>query len=379
MFKLIKNVAVYTPDELGVNDILIAGKSIAKIAKHIDVKGLDIEVFDYKGKMAIPGLIDNHVHVCGGGGEASYQSRITDIDITQFQKAGITSVIGVLGTDGYTRSMENLIAKTKALNEQGMTAYALTGSYQVPVKTLTKSITDDLLFVKEIIGTGEIAVSDHRSSHPSHDAFVRLLSETHVAGLLSGKSGVTNIHIGGGKAGLTPLIDVLEKTDVPVSKIHPTHINRSKALLEAGIAYSKKYHATIDFTTYLGKEDDDLSASKAFKKALEKGVDLKNITFSSDGQGSLPIFDDDKRFIKMGIGQVQSLFESLRSVVLDENIDLTRALYPVTKNTARIFQLKQKGELRVGFDADIVIIDSDYQMVNSFYLGKAVKKTPLIF
>lgn len=79
----------------------------------------------------------------------------------------MTTIVGCLGTDGCTRTMSNLLAKAKGLEEEGITTYVYTGSYQVPVRTLTGTIMDDIILLEKVVGTGEIALSDHRSSQPS--------------------------------------------------------------------------------------------------------------------------------------------------------------------------------------------------------------------
>ena len=373
MMKLLKHLDLYTPAHLGKKDILIAEGKILKIEDSIDIQGVDAEVIEYKNHKALPGFIDNHVHIIGGGGENGPASSIPEIHIDDLTQAGITTVIGLLGTDGITKNMKNLISKTKALNHQGMSAYALSGSYQVPVKTLLSSIEDDLTFIEEIIGVGEIAISDHRSSLPTINELKKVLASAHVGSLLSGKAGITNIHVGSGETGLKPITEILDTTDLPARKILPTHINRSHALLEEGIAYSKYYNAPIDFTAYINK-DDDLAAYHAFKQALDSGVKLENITLSSDGQGSLPVFDQDGHFITMGIASVKALFENIKKAHLQGHIPLEDALMPITKNVANLFKLKDKGELKVGKDADIVIADKDLNIQEVYVKGERQKR-----
>ena len=87
-----------------------------------------------------PGFIDSHVHVLGGGGEGGFANRTPEATLEGLTKFGVTTVVGCLGTDGIGRDMCSLVAKTKGLNEQGMSAYCYTGSYQIPVHTLTDSI-----------------------------------------------------------------------------------------------------------------------------------------------------------------------------------------------------------------------------------------------
>ncbi|MDQ3038909.1 MAG: beta-aspartyl-peptidase, partial [Pseudomonadota bacterium] len=127
-------------------------------------------VVDAGGRIVCPGFVDSLVHVSGGGGEGGFATRTPAlIDPQEALRSGITTVIGALGTDDVTRSLADLLAACRALTEKGLSAYSLTGSYQIPVTTLTGSIRSDLVLIQDMIGVGEIAIADHRGSHPTVD------------------------------------------------------------------------------------------------------------------------------------------------------------------------------------------------------------------
>ncbi len=205
--RLFKGGHVYGPEDKGITDILVSGEMIIDMQKEIQIEGtVPLEIIDCRGRQVIPGIIDNHVHITGG-----FANRIREIEVDDLIPYGTTTVIGMLGTDGFARDIKSLLAKAKGLNEQGMTAYALTGSYQVPVRTLTDTIEEDLMFVKEIIGVGEIAVSDHRDAAPTVDELRRIVSSARIGGLLTGKAGEVNFHLGGGSEGMTPIFEMVKK------------------------------------------------------------------------------------------------------------------------------------------------------------------------
>ena len=54
----------------------------------------------------------------------------------------------------------------------------------------------DVMLLDKVIGAGEIAISDHRSSQPTFEEFVRIVSDVRVGGMLAGKAGIVNIHLG---------------------------------------------------------------------------------------------------------------------------------------------------------------------------------------
>ena len=360
---LIKHAHVFAPEDLGIMDVLLGGNRILKIAPELPVEeAYGVEVIEGKGKALFPGLIDGHVHILGGGGEGGPKTRTPEIVLSDITLGGVTTVVGCLGTDGCTRTMANLLAKARGLEEEGITTYVYTGSYQVPVKTLTGFVMDDIILLDKVVGTGEIALSDHRSSQPTKEEFAKIVADTRVGGILSGKAGLVNIHMGDGKGKLDFLKYILEETQISAANMLPTHINRSRTLMQEGIEYAKDFGGYIDLTTSSDPdflEPEEVKASTGFGMALKAGVSSDQITFSSDGQGSLPIFSPDGTFCGLGVGKVTSLYREMRDGVLTEKLPLSVALKPVTINPAKLLKLSQKGRIEEGKDADVVLADEN--------------------
>ncbi|WHY59738.1 beta-aspartyl-peptidase [Cytobacillus firmus] len=376
MLTLIKNAEIYSPHFLGKKDILLVHNKIGYIRDSIELPELsfaDIEVINAEGKMAVPGFIDSHVHIIGGGGEGSYKTRTPEIQLTDATLSGITTLVGVIGTDGTTRTMASLIAKARALEEEGITCYVQTGSYQVPVKTLTGKIEDDLILIDKIIGVGEIAIADHRSSQPTVEEMAKIASAARVGGMLSGKAGIVNVHVGDSYDHLKLLEDIAENTDIPIKQFYPTHINRNPHLFEAGIRYAKK-GGYVDFTTSsIPKffEEGEVKCSKALRIMLDEGIPAGQITFTSDGQASLPDFNEQGELIGLQIGKVSTLFSEVRDAILQEGVSMENALSVITKNPASILKLHQKGKIEEGKDADLVILNKETLAIETVYsLGR---------
>ena len=356
---LIKNADVYAPAGMGRADILAAGGRILRIEPGITLPSAYAEEVDASGLIAVPGFIDGHVHMMGGGGEGGYATRTPELMLSDAIRGGVTTVVGCLGTDGVTRTPAGLLAKAKSLDEEGISTFIYTGHYAVPVQTLTGSIERDLLLIDKVIGVGEIALSDHRSNQPTFDEFARLASEARRGGILSGKAGVVNVHMGDGRRGLALLRRIIEETEIPAAQFLPTHIGRNPSLFEEGIAYAKA-GGLVDFTTSTVPaflEEGEVKCSVGLRRMLDAGVDAANITFTSDGQGSLPDFDESGRLRRLEIGRVTSLFAEVRGAVRGEGVPLATALQVITSNPARILKLRGKGALEAGADADIVLLD----------------------
>ena len=359
MLLLIKNADVYTPEPAGRCDLLVGGGKILAMEPDIRIPRKYCEVIEARNFKAVPGFIDGHVHIMGGGGEGGFATRTPDLPLTDAIYGGVTTVVGCLGTDGFTRTMAGLLAKAKGLDEEGLSTFVYSGSYGLPLRTLLPSLEEDLLFIEKVIGAGEVALSDHRSSQPTFEAFAQVVAMARRGGMLSGKAGIVNVHLGDGPRGLDFLRRLLAETELSATQLLPTHINRNPRLFEEGIAYAKA-GGFVDFTTstlasYL--EDGEIPCAKALRRMLEAGVDPGQITFTSDGQGSLPDWDRYGKLQDISVGRVTSLFPAVRQAVQDEGIALETALRVITANPARILKLKTKGRLAPGMDADIVLLD----------------------
>ncbi|NOX90775.1 MAG: beta-aspartyl-peptidase [Calditrichaeota bacterium] len=371
--KLIKKARVYAPEPLGVKDVLIAGNKIAAIDDHIEIaSSVEIRIIEGADKFLVPGFIDSHVHIVGGGGEGGYRTRTPEIMLSDIISAGVTTVVGCLGTDGSSRNMANLIAKAGALEEEGITCYVYTGSYQVPVRTVTGSILDDLVLIDKIIGVGEIAISDHRSSQPTKTEIAKIAAQARVGGMLSGKAGIVNVHVGAGRNRLKILEEIITEGEIPPAQFLPTHLARTPELFASAINYAR-LGGLIDITTstparYL--PDKKGSAANALKSLLEHDVPIEQISFSSDGQGSLPVFDAAGKITGLKIGKVKTLFDEFRKAVSELNIPPELALQPVTSNPARNLNLSSKGKIKVGTDADLLLLDRDFRLHSLLANGK---------
>lgn len=352
---------VYSPEYLGRKDILVVGEKIVSLSNGIPSELLDYlnaRVIEVSGYIVVPGFIDQHVHIAGAGGEGGPLFRTPPVRLSQLVGYGITTVVGLLGTDGITRSPVDVLMRARQLREEGISAWMYTGSYQLPPPTITGSVARDIALIEEVIGV-KTSVSDHRSSHPTVEELRKLISEVRVAGILSGKAGVVHVHVGNEKPGLRPLLEAIDGTDIPIEQLAPTHLNRNRDLLAQAVEFGKA-GGYVDVTTSVSPElgmRSSVKASEAVKHLVKEGVPVDRITMSSDGNGSLPVFDERGNLVKLDIARPQTLYREFVDLVLLERVSLEDAVRVVSTNVADHLRLRNKGRVAPGRDADLVVLE----------------------
>lgn len=364
MFTLIKNVNVFSPEPLGNCNILICNDRIVYLSSDNkqpeDMKPMGCKVIDGKGACAIPGIIDQHEHIIGGGGEDGYESSIDPIASEECLRNGVTTIVGVLGTDSVTKSVRQLVAQTKKLNHTGLTAYCLTGAYAYPSPTITGSVTDDIVFVEEILGV-KLAIADHRSFYPAKDEILRLAAQARNAGLISGKPGIIHLHIGNEIQGMRQIFDIVENTSFPIEHFRPTHMEKN---LEDAVRFAD-LGGYIDFTAC----DDTEKTAQKIIDIVDK-VPLDRITISSDANGSVPVWRSDGTLEVMKKSSVSSMLQMVRLLKDKHGLPLEKALRFMTSNVSEGLKLKkEKGYLKEGCHADIVLLTPDLQVRDVFAKG----------
>jgi beta-aspartyl-dipeptidase (metallo-type) len=357
MLSLLLNADLFDPSPRGHAHLLVAGETIVWIGAERPSlpRGL-ARVWDLEGRRLIPGLIDGHVHLTGGGGEAGPHTRVPPVALSRLTRGGVTTAVGVLGTDDAIRTPAELVTVARGLNVEGLSAWCLTGGYHVPPATVTGDVRRDLVLIDLVLGVGELAISDHRSSQPTLDELLRVAGDVHVGGLMSGKAGILHLHVGDGSRGLGPVRDALDRSEIPAAVFNPTHVNRRRALFDEAGSLAQR-GCTIDLTAFPVAEGEDAwSAGEALVRYLDAGLPADRVTVSSDGGGCFPVFDGEGRVVDMDVGEPAAVGGTLGEL-LAAGQPLERVLPAFTANPARHLRLPRKGRLAPGADADLVVLD----------------------
>jgi beta-aspartyl-dipeptidase (metallo-type) len=339
---LIEGGEVYAPERLGRTSVLLVDGRIGRMGEvdraAVEGVGLELEVIDATGCVVTPGVVDPHEHLLGGSGEKGFHTQTPQIFLSELIEAGVTTVVGCLGVDTTMKTLAGLIGRVKGLRQEGLEVFMWTGGYNVPPTTITDSVRNDIMFLAEVIGCGEVAISDERATDPDPRELARLIHDAHVGGMLSGKAGLTHVHVGEGQRRLRCIREVLdaERFEVNPGWLYLTHVQRNEPLLAEAIELAHG-GAAVDFDVVA----HDLA--KWFRCYLEDGGPLDRLTFSSDADGSRPA----------------TLLEQVRDCVLRHGFALEQLLPHVTANTARILGLEDRGRLEAGRRADLLLLDRD--------------------
>lgn len=365
MFTLIKNARLYAPEPKGMKDILIAGERIARVDDAISLSGVPVHTVDAEGKIVTPGLIDQHIHITGAGGKYGFSSMTPEIMLGELIRVGTTTVMGLLGTDGSARSLKTLYAKVKALEQEGISAYMLTSYFNVPPLTFLETVQDDMVFIDKVIGC-KIAVSEERGSFPTANEFLKILKQVRVGGMISGKGGILHIHLGARSTRLQPVMELVTKYEFPIQHISPTHCIRTKDLFDESLEFAR-LGGMIDIST--GGTQYDLP-HKAVLYALDQGIPMERMTFSSDGNAGIGITNDQGELVGFKKAPIHRNLEEVVQLIRTGDVEMGDALKLITKNPAHNLKLKHKGSVAEGMDADLCFFDEDFNLLDVFARGQ---------
>lgn len=360
---LVQGAHVYAPQDLGKCDILVVHDKVAAIKPKIPHEAInavydDLDIIDANGCYVFPGLIDQHVHFNGAGGSMGPHSRTIDTPLSELTLNGITTAVGLLGSDSMWRNVTELLQKAVSLEEEGITTYIYTGSYQSnPTPTITGSIRTDMVLIDKCIGT-KTAISDNRSNNPTVETLMQIASDTRISGMMAGKAGVVMIHLGVGKGGMRPIFEAYHNSDIPIGTFLPTHLNRSEALVEEAIAFAKE-GGYIDISTAVSPKygfGTALKPSTCIKYWLEHGVPENRITLSSDGNGAMAIVGEGGRIVGMTTSHICAHLEEFVDSILIEKLPIELVLKVFNTNVATHLKLDRKNGIMPGKDADMLVM-----------------------
>jgi beta-aspartyl-dipeptidase (metallo-type) len=365
MLTLLKGGHVYSPSDCGVSDVLIAGTRIAKVDTKIDMPSIGklLKVIDVSGKILVPGFIDQHVHILGGGGPSS---RIPELQQTALNTNGITTIVGLLGLDTVSKTLDTLLMKAKSLEIDGTNTFIYAGGFDFPPNTITGNLKRDLAIIDKVIGV-KIALGEELGAQPSSQSLAQIFSDTVAGAKLGQKPGIIHIHIGDclGRDPFSIIANAMDESGVSGKHIVLTHINWNMDILKRAVAFADKgTFLNLDsiFRPKYGANDAVL-ASNAITILLNAGIPLERVTMTTDANSVIT-----PSFYATGL---ETLWIAIKEIYESGTLDLSAALNLVTRNPANILNLSHtKGKIEEQADADIQILTPDLNLFALTSKGK---------
>jgi dihydroorotase len=366
-----------------VLDILIEDGKIKELAEDINLINQDTtEVYDVSNKLVTPGLIDVHVH-------AREPGREDEEDISSVSKAaasgGFTTILCMPNTqppiDNY-QVIEFIKAKSKACSLVNIEI----------IGAISKGIKGEILTdISQMVSAGIVGISDDSQPVMNSNLMLQALEYTKLVNIVvvshpEDKSltegGVMNegyISFLLGMPGMPKYAEeIMVNRDIILAKetktrLHFAHISTKEALLLIKKAKEKDIPITCEVTPhhftliedYIMSFDPNLKVNPPLR--TKEDVEFIHQMIEEDGIDIIatdhaPHLKSEKElgFIKAPFGIIgleTALPLTITKLYKEKKIDLMKLIAKLTCNPAKIFNLKNKGALRKGYDADITIID----------------------
>jgi dihydroorotase len=405
---LIKNSRVIDPannrDE--ILDILVEDGKIIKLAKGIDLSVH--ETIDASGKIAMPALVDMHVHLREPGREDKETVKSGTLAAL---KGGVGSLLVMPNTEPAMDSAENVrMLKELIKNSANVNVY-ICGA-------ITKGrYGEELTGIAKLKNEGVVAISDDGASVDNEELLLKALLEAkehklpvicHCEDKKLSNRGVMNLGIISTRLGLRGISGESEykrvERDVLLaegirSPIHITHVSckesveiiakaKKKAIMvtcdTAPHYFSLSEEALLDYDTNM-KMNPPLRTKEdvaAIRQALKDGIiDAIASDHAPHTESEKEIEFERAEFGVIGLETLLSV--SITELVETGILSFSELIKKIALNPARILKIN-KGTLSIGADADIAIIDPDRQWMvrkeeivsrskNSSFLGRQLK------
>jgi beta-aspartyl-dipeptidase (metallo-type) len=91
---------------------------------------------------------------------------------------------------------------------------------------------------------------------------------------------------------------------------------------------------------------------------------------SSDSNGSIPVFDESGRLLRLAIATEKDLFRKFGDILRRGLLPVETAVRVFSTNAAEFYKLGKKGRIEPGRDADLIVVGGDLGLVDVFARGK---------
>ncbi len=353
MSLLIKNAKLLSNGLEVIKDIYIKDGIIKKIG-NLDVSA--DKIIDAKKNFIIPGVIDPHVHFREPGLNHKEDWQTGSYAAA---KGGITTVIDMPNTKPPTFTLRDLQEKRKLASKSIV-------NYGFHFGASAEDNTEDIIDIRNVAAT-KIYMNSTTGNLLIED--LKLIEKIFMA------SRMVSTHAEHKQ--VEEAVEIAKKTK---QRLYLCHLS-----LKSEVEFLKKNKTSNIFCEvtphHLFLTDKDFKKMKGFakmlptlktkkdQKALWEAIDYGLInTIGTDHAPHLPEEKKAKKF-PAGVPGVETMLPLMLDAVNKGKITLQKLVELTSRNPANIFGIQNKGLLKPGYDADLVIIDMN--------LKKKVKNSEL--
>ena len=383
---LFKNIQVVTEGKTITTDVLTVGERIEKVASTIDVKSAVAEIIG-EGKFLLPGVIDNHVHFREPG--LTYKGTIYS-ESKAAVAGGTTSFMEMPNTIPPTFTQQLLEEKFAIASRTSLANYSFymgTSNDNADEALRTNDKRNEVCGIKIFMGssTGNLLLDNPVTLNKlfresgmliaTHCEDERIMKENYERLKATGRELTAAYH---------PIIkDDIECFESSLfaiqlakkygSRLHILHITTEKELqlfsnmlplqekLITAEACVHHLHFTSDDYATLGNKIKCNPAIKAphNKEALWKAVNDGVIDSISTDHAPHLLEEKNVPYEKAhgGVPFVEHSLSMMLHYVKEGRISLESVVEKMCHNNAIIYQVKERGFIREGYYADLVVVD----------------------
>ena len=331
-----------------IRDILIEDGVITKIDENIQAEGH--EIVDAQSNYVLPGIIDVHTHMRDPG--LTHKEDFTS-GSRACARGGVTAFIDMPNTIPVTVTEKALMDKKDMMIGRSYVDYGFHfGGSKKDNSEEIKKVLDKVASTKIFLNmsTGDMLIEDEK-----------------VVENIFRESKIISVHAEEGM--VEKAIEFCKKYDKELYLCHLSKASEIELLKQAKAEGVKVFGEVTPHHLFLNV--DDVNATERSKMLLRMKPELKEKsdnealwkaladgTLDSIGTDHAPHLIEEKLAkLTYGVPSVENSLEMMLNGVKENRITFERLIEVMCKNPAKIFKIKNKGDIAVGYDGDLVIID----------------------